>query len=88
MNLSILIMLTFAIFINGRYLEDFDTKITSSMGTRVDGDELIHYSYRISPFFLDRNGSKYETEILYEAPDNVQQITFVIVEQIGVCIDC
>lgn len=83
--LSSILLISFAICISARYL-NFSTVVTQKVGAREDGDELIHYAYRISPFFSENSTFSYNTEILYEMPDNVSKITYVWIEEKGVSI--
>lgn len=83
--LIFILLISFAISISARYL-NFDSVVTQRIGAREDGDELIHYAYRISPFFSDNSTSSYYTEFLYEMPDFVSKITYVWIEEKGVSI--
>lgn len=83
MKLQFFVLSCVLVCIYARYL-DFDSVVTVWLNERVEGDELIFFAYRISPFFESKNESKFFTEISYEAPDNVKNITYIWTEVRGV----
>lgn len=78
-----LLIVIYAVCIEAKYL-DFSNVGLSTAGERVEGDELIFYAYRISPFYEDNKDTTFYTEILYKAPADVELITFARMERRGV----
>lgn len=79
----ILMISILVVCISAGYL-DFKDFSRVTAGARVDGDELIHYAFRITPFLADKKDSSFFTEIHYQAPDDVLDITYAWVEIRGV----
>lgn len=73
-----LVIVTYAFSIEANYSE-LHTNGTTEYGDRVNGDELIFYAKRISPFYEDNKNTTFSTEILFKAPKDVELITFLLV---------